>query len=61
MADGADLFIYDPKVEDSQVRLDLATPKFEWDHPVARAAPVSKEDIKTTNDPMEAAKGSHAI
>ena len=33
MADGAKLVIYDPKVTDAQINHDLATPKFEWDHP----------------------------
>lgn len=61
MADGANLCIYDPKVEESQIRLDLATPKFEWDHPVAKAAPISKDAIQVVNDPKEAAKGAHAI
>lgn len=61
MADGADVCIYDPKVEDSQVRLDLATPKFEWDHPVARASPITEDRIKTTKNPMEAVNGAHAI
>ena len=32
-ADGAKLLIYDPKVTEAQIRQDLATPKFEWDHP----------------------------
>ena len=32
-ADNAKLVIYDPKVTEAQIHLDLATPKFEWDHP----------------------------
>jgi len=31
--DGAKLVIYDPKVTEQQIHQDLATPKFEWDHP----------------------------
>ena len=31
--DNAKLVIYDPKVTEAQIHLDLATPKFEWDHP----------------------------
>ena len=62
LADGANLCIYDPQVEDKQVRLDLATPKFEWDHPVSKASPVSNDDnITTTKDPFEAIDGAHAI
>lgn len=33
IADGAKLVIYDPKVTEAQINHDLATPKFEWDHP----------------------------
>eukprot|EP00889_Picochlorum_renovo_P008960 jgi/Picre1/35990/NNA_003447.t1 len=50
MADGADLYIYDPKVEEKQVRRDLTTPKFEWDHPVAYAAPTGVENITIAKD-----------
>ena len=32
-ADNAKLVIYDPKVTEAQIHQDLATPKFEWDHP----------------------------
>ena len=32
-ADNAKLVIYDPKVMEAQIHQDLATPKFEWDHP----------------------------
>lgn len=61
MEDGADLYIYDPKVEERQVRLDLATPKFEWDHPSRSHAPIDETKIKVSKDPMEAAVGAHAI
>ncbi|GAB4817058.1 hypothetical protein N2152v2_004104 [Parachlorella kessleri] len=61
MSDGAKLCIYDPQVEEEQVYLDLATPKFEWDHPYAKAAPMAKDDIAIAKDPLEAAKDSHAI
>jgi UDPglucose 6-dehydrogenase len=60
MADGAKLCIYDPKVTAAQVNLDLATAKFEWDHPVAKAQPL-KDSVEVLNDPMEAARGAHAI
>ena len=61
MEDGADLHIYDPKVEERQIRLDLATPKFEWDHPSRPHAPVDERMMKVSKDPMEAAVGAHAI
>ena len=61
MEDGADLYIYDPKVEERQVRLDLATPKFEWDHPSRSHAPIDEKMIKVSKDPIEAAVGAHAI
>ena len=56
----ARLCIYDPKVTEAQVRLDLATAKFEWDHPVAKATPL-KDSVEVLTDPMEAARGAHAI
>ena len=37
-ADGAKLVIYDPKVTEQQIHQDLATPKFEWDHPQSSGA-----------------------
>jgi UDPglucose 6-dehydrogenase len=52
MEDGADLYIYDPKVEERQVRLDLATPKFEWDHPSRSHAPIDETKIKVSKDPI---------
>jgi len=61
MADGASLCIYDPKVSEEQIHLDLATPKFEWDHPVAKAAPIAKDCIQVVTNPMECARGAHAI
>ena len=38
LRDNAKLFIYDPKVTENQIHADLATPKFEWDHPGSRTA-----------------------
>eukprot|EP00889_Picochlorum_renovo_P008109 jgi/Picre1/35139/NNA_002601.t1 len=46
---------------EKQVRRDLTTPKFEWDHPVAHAAPTGVENITIAKDPMEAVSGAHAI
>ena len=53
--------MYDPKVEDSQILQDLANPKFEWDHPVPKVAPISKDAIDIIHDPYEAANGAHGI
>jgi UDPglucose 6-dehydrogenase len=62
MADGAHLCIFDPKVSEAQIRLDLATAKFEWDHPVARAQPLaSKENVTIAADAVEAARGAHGV
>ena len=62
MADGADLCLYDPQVSEKQMRMDLAMPKFEWDHPGSRTGPVSDDDsVTVVKDPMEAARGAHAI
>lgn len=61
MRDGAKLCIFDPKVEEKQVYLDLATPKFEWDHPVAKSLPLAKEAVAIAQDPFAAAKDAHAI
>jgi hypothetical protein len=41
---------------------DLATAKFEWDHPVARAQPLaSKENVTIAADAVEAARGAHGV
>eukprot|EP00887_Chlorella_sp_A99_P001010 scaffold5.g1010.t1 len=61
MADGANLFIYDPKVEADQIYYDLGTPKFEWDHPSPRHPPMSKDVVAIAEDPYDAAQDSHAI
>jgi UDPglucose 6-dehydrogenase len=61
MTDGAKLCIYDPQVDEDQIRLDLATPKFEWDHPSPKALPIAKDAISVVNDPYEAAHGAHAL
>jgi UDPglucose 6-dehydrogenase len=61
MADGANLCIYDPKVDPEQIYLDLGTPKFEWDHPVNKAAPLGKDAITIATGPAESVAGAHAI
>lgn len=61
MADGAHCCIYDPKVEEDQIYYDLATPKFEWDHPSPRHPPISKDEVEISRNPYSAAKGAHAI
>ena len=61
LRDNAKLFIYDPKVTEDQIHSDLETPKFEWDHPGARKAPLKSQSITVLQDPYEAAKDSHAL
>ncbi|KAI3438594.1 hypothetical protein D9Q98_001018 [Chlorella vulgaris] len=61
MADGANLCVYDPEVEDKQIYQDLGTEKFEWDHPSPRSAPIPKTAIAISHDAMEAARDAHAI
>ncbi|KFM28912.1 UDP-glucose 6-dehydrogenase 1 [Auxenochlorella protothecoides] len=62
VADGAHCVIYDPQVGADQVHRDLATPKFEWDHPSrGQAAIAGRDEIKVVKDPYTAAHGAHAI
>ena len=63
--DGADLMLYDPKVTETQMRQDLKTPKFEWDHPMVnglkRSNSLSDDDVHVSEDPYKAAQGAHGI
>ncbi|PSC76863.1 UDP-glucose dehydrogenase [Micractinium conductrix] len=61
MADGANLCVYDPQVEASQIYQDLGTEKFEWDHPSPRSRPIAKSAIDIAMDPVSAANGAHGI
>lgn len=60
IGDGAKICIYDPKVEKEQIFVDLATPKFEWDHPGPKPTATS-DNITTVTDPYEAVAGSHGL
>ncbi|KAI3988615.1 hypothetical protein MKX01_026979 [Papaver californicum] len=65
LGDKAKLSMYDPQVCEDQIRRDLATNKFDWDHPqhLVPSSPTvkSKETVTVTWDAYEAAKGAHGI
>ena len=55
MADGAKLVIYDPKVTEAQINHDLATPKFEWDHPQSNGGAYQRDShISVVEDAYKA-------
>lgn len=61
-ADGARLNVYDPKVTEQQIIKDLATPKFEWDHPsLSLQDHPASESVTIFTDPYEACKDAHAF
>eukprot|EP00475_Leptophrys_vorax_P043431 TRINITY_DN8367_c0_g1_i1.p1 TRINITY_DN8367_c0_g1~~TRINITY_DN8367_c0_g1_i1.p1 ORF type:complete len:482 (-),score=55.63 TRINITY_DN8367_c0_g1_i1:287-1732(-) len=62
--DRALLHVYDPQVTEDQIRRDLGTSKFEWDHPLPMQSPTSMDAssrVTVDLDPYEAAKGATAI
>ncbi|KAK9841038.1 hypothetical protein WJX81_007189 [Elliptochloris bilobata] len=60
--DGAKLVIYDPKVTEAQIHQDLATPKFEWDHPQSSGTKSPRSSaITVVEDAYEACEGAHGI
>ncbi|OVA17317.1 UDP-glucose/GDP-mannose dehydrogenase [Macleaya cordata] len=67
LGDKAQLCIYDPQVTEEQIRRDLVTSKFDWDHPqhlvVPPGSPTSNKNdtVRVTGDAYEAAKGAHGI
>ena len=65
MLENAKLHLFDPKVTETQIMKDLATPKFEWDHPRSSngAASSHYEDdaVVVFRDPYEACKDAHAL
>ena len=61
MDDGANLCIYDPQVDETQIRVDLATAKFEWDHPGVKSSPAQIDAITVATSAMEVATGAHAL
>ncbi|KAH9622175.1 hypothetical protein KSS87_010034 [Heliosperma pusillum] len=63
LVDKALLSIYDPQVTEDQIKRDLATRKFDWDHP-AHLIPVGStdaEEVVVSMDPYEAAQDAHGI
>ena len=61
-ADGAHCVVYDPQVSADQVYQDLATPKFEWDHPsMGHGVRIGHDEISIAESHMEAIDGAHAI
>ena len=55
IADGAKLVIFDPKVTEAQINHDLATPKFEWDHPQSNGGAYQRDsNISVVEDAYKA-------
>ena len=63
LKDNARLHIYDPKVSEAQIRDDLATSKFEWDHPMhaPRKDGPAQRSIRVFDDPAAACKVSFLL
>jgi UDPglucose 6-dehydrogenase len=61
LADGADLHIYDPKVEAQHVHYELSAAKFSWDHPRVYSSASRLTSVTVVKDPYEACKDAHAI
>lgn len=61
--EGANCSVYDPKVTEEQMFLDLSLAKFQWDYPMSptKANAKLKENVDVHFDPYTVAKGSHAI
>ncbi|KAJ4977755.1 hypothetical protein NE237_008535 [Protea cynaroides] len=63
LGDKAHLAIYDPQVTKDQIKQDLATSKFDWDHPqhLVLASVTEKKNLSVIKDPYKAAKGAHEL
>ncbi|XP_065029070.1 UDP-glucose 6-dehydrogenase 5-like [Musa acuminata AAA Group] len=63
LRDKATISIYDPQVTDDQIQRDLATNKFDWDHPVhlQPMSPTAVKQVSIAWDAYEAAKGAHGV
>ena len=60
--DGAELQIYDPKATQAQMRKDLTTPKFEWDHPHESQEPTNTiEHVTFHQDAYSACRDAHGV
>jgi UDPglucose 6-dehydrogenase len=60
LADNARLNVYDPQVSKDQIFTDLATPKFEWDHPSRKIA-TKTDSVTVYEDPYEACVDAHGL
>lgn len=61
LADGADLHVYDPKVEAQHVHYELSAAKFSWDHPRVYTSASRLTSVTVVQDVYEACKDAHAI
>ncbi|KAJ4980238.1 hypothetical protein NE237_031075 [Protea cynaroides] len=63
LGDKAQLSIYDPQVTEDQIGRDLATNKFDWDHPahLVPTDPTAKKSVTKASNAYEAAKGAHGV
>ncbi|XP_068645394.1 UDP-glucose 6-dehydrogenase 3-like [Aristolochia californica] len=63
LGDKAQLSIYDPQVTEELIRRDLATGKFDWDHPqhLVPSSPTASKQVSVAWDAYTATKGAHAI
>ncbi|KAL3150624.1 UDP-glucose 6-dehydrogenase 1 [Trebouxia sp. C0010 RCD-2024] len=61
LGDNARLNIFDPKVTREQIFTDLATPKFEWDHPGRSKQPQKTDSVTVCDDPYEACNDAHGL
>lgn len=62
LEEGAKLAVYDPKVTEERMKLDLTMDKFEWDHPFAqRKAKEVNDLIECSEDVYKACEGAHAV
>merc|ERR1711920_809605 len=62
--DRANLVIYDPKVEEERIFLDLSLKPYEWDKPLPGPMKVCnavREQVTNASDPYAACDGAHAL
>jgi len=60
--DGAKCCVYDPEVKTEQIFKDMATAKFEWDHPnTAAGQNPHPTQLSTVDDAYTACDGAHAV
>lgn len=54
-------FSLDLQVTREQIFTDLATPKFEWDHPGRSKQPQKTDAVTVSEDPYEACNDAHGL